>query len=170
MPHILYMVITHLYLMHVLDKDLLASDDESATINFWIRFPLGILAIYAWAYQVNIEYQQIKMSSFKEYVTDVHNFSDMIQYSLHLILVFENLVNHQFIPMQYQRFLASFLFVILWFSMFDKLRLFANTAFYISLVFKTIKSSSQFLLIFFISLMAIGTSMFILNQNRPVAD
>ena len=58
----------------------------------------------------------------------------------------------------------------MWFSLFDKLRLFAKTAFYIKLVFQTIKSSSQFFLIFFISIMAIGSSLFVLNQNRSDED
>ena len=77
-PHIFYMVITHFYLLHVLDKDFFLSEKSENGVNFWIRFPLGTLAIYSWAYQVNIEYQQIKLNGLKEYITDMYNFSDMI--------------------------------------------------------------------------------------------
>lgn len=49
-PHVIYMIITHLYLMHVLDKDFYMEESEENGITFWIRFPLGILAIYTWAY------------------------------------------------------------------------------------------------------------------------
>ena len=59
---------------------------------------------------------------------------------------------------------------MIWFSLFDKLRLFSKTAFYIKLTFTTIHNSCQFLLIFFISLMAIGSSIFILNQNRSTGE
>ena len=77
-PHIFYMAITHFYLLHVLDKDFVFLESTESGANFWIRFPLGILAIYSWAYQVNIEYKQIKLKTFKEYITDMYNFSDLI--------------------------------------------------------------------------------------------
>lgn len=88
MPHIFYMVTTHVYLMHVLDQDFFVSESAESGLNFWIRFPLGILAIYSWAYQVNIEYEQIKANGFLDYITDFYNVTDMIQYSLHLVIVF----------------------------------------------------------------------------------
>lgn len=81
-------------------------------------------------------------------------------------VVVHNLLNVDFVDLKTQRYLASVFFVILWFSLFDKLRLFESTAFYIKLTFTTIRTSFDFLIIFFISIMAIGSSIFILNQNR----
>ena len=99
----------------------------------------------------------------KGYIKDIYNITDVIQYMACMIVVIHNLINNDFIDLKYQRYVASILFVMIWFSLFDKLRLFSSTAFYIKLTFTTIRSSCQFLLIFFISLMAMGSSIFILN-------
>ena len=58
--------------------------------------------------------------------------------------------------------------IILWFKLFDWLRLFEETAFYIELLFKTLYDIRVFIIIFIVTLAMFGSSMFMLQSNATV--
>lgn len=57
---------------------------------------------------------------------------------------------------------------LIWFKMFDWLRMFDSTSFYIKLIMVTISDIMPFFLIFPIFLLTFGTPMYILQGNRGV--
>ena len=55
-------------------------------------------------------------------------------------------------------------------KVFDWLRLFEQTAFYILLMITTLKDASSFLILLLIALMMFGVPMIMLNLNRDVEN
>jgi len=56
------------------------------------------------------------------------------------------------------------------FKLFDLLRLFDSTSFYVHLILETLKDISAFLLLLFLSLVMFGIPLMILNMNRSGDD
>ena len=67
---------------------------------------------------------------------------------------------------QTRRVIASLLVIIIWGKMFDWLRMFDSTSFYVLLIMRTIRDIMPFFTIFLIFLVTFGTALFILNSNR----
>lgn len=63
-PHIIYMVLIHVYLMTVLDHFFRYERQLDPWINVK-RYIFGVLALYSWAYQLYIEYLQAKASGLR---------------------------------------------------------------------------------------------------------
>ena len=63
------------------------------------------------------------------------------------------------------RLLAVFALFFLWLKLFDWLRLFEATGFYVSLLENTIENIKVFIVLFFIGLAMFGSSMFMLQNN-----
>ena len=60
---------------------------------------------------------------------------------------------------------AAFSIFIIWFKLFDWLRLFEETAFYIKLVSKTLFDIRVFIILFLVGLAMFGSSIFMLHNN-----
>ena len=97
-PHICYMVLTHFYLMEVLSSDFYFNRQENPWYNVR-RYVLGILTLYSWTYQVSIEFKQVRKHGFKNYIKDIYNVADVIQYIACMIVVIHNLINHDFVDL-----------------------------------------------------------------------
>ena len=61
--------------------------------------------------------------------------------------------------------MAAFSICFLWFKVFDWLRLFSGTAFFIELIKETLMSIRYFLLILFVWYMMFGTAFYILSMS-----
>ena len=66
-----------------------------------------------------------------------------------------------------QRFVAAIQVCFLWVKVFDWLRLFDGTAFYIRLIFKTADNTKYFLIIMLIWYMMFGCAVYILSLGLP---
>ena len=64
-----------------------------------------------------------------------------------------------------QRIIAAFSIFILWVKLFDWLRLFDSTAFYVSLLKRTLIDISDFMMLFFVALAMFGSVMYMLQLN-----
>ena len=67
--------------------------------------------------------------------------------------------------LQVQRFMAAISAICLWFKLFDWLRLFEKTAFYVRLIYLTLESIQEFSVIMVIVLMMFGSAVHILNLS-----
>ena len=65
----------------------------------------------------------------------------------------------------FDRLLAVFTLFFLWMKLFDWLRLFESTGFYVSLLTNTLVDIEYFLVLFVIGLAMFGSSMFMLQNN-----
>jgi hypothetical protein len=68
--------------------------------------------------------------------------------------------------LQSQRLLAAFVILALWFKVFEWLRLFEKTSFYIRLIQETFADIGYFFIIFLFALAAIGSAMYMLQLNQ----
>lgn len=65
-----------------------------------------------------------------------------------------------------QRIVAAFSLFVIWIKVFDWLRLFESTAFYIKLLTVTVKDIGYFMVLFLVALAMVGSSMYMLQSNR----
>ena len=61
--------------------------------------------------------------------------------------------------------IAAFSIFIIWFKLFDWLRLFEETAFYLKLVFKTLSDIGTFTILFIVGLAMFGSAMLMIQNN-----
>ena len=78
-----------------------------------------------------------------------------------VILVMNYFAKKEFL--QAQRFMAAISAICLWLKLFDWLRLFGETAFYIRLIYLTLDNIRAFSVIIFIMLMMFGSAVHIIN-------
>ena len=92
--------------------------------------------------------------------------NDMMYLILNLVVMFMNLSDHTG-TLETQRSLASVSVCFLWFKVFDWLRLFDGTAFFILLIEETLSSIRAFLIIMVVWYMMFGSAIYILNMSLP---
>lgn len=69
-----------------------------------------------------------------KHFSSIMNVCDFVQYMTTLMLVITNLIDAQWPSVESCRIIGAFLVFILWFKMFDWLRMFDATSFYIALI------------------------------------
>jgi len=92
--------------------------------------------------------------------------NDFISLSFTLIIVLTSVFRHTLLPIDLLRPMAAIASMTLMVKVFDWLRLFEKTAFYILLVEETMKDVSSFLILLVTALMMFGVPMVMLNLNR----
>ena len=93
------------------------------------------------------------------------NLLDCFQYGSVFFLVFITLFNLEMVESNVRHVWCSILVILMWAKLFDWLRMFNKTSFYISLILTTVKDILPFFAIFPIFLFAFGSAMFILDSN-----
>lgn len=94
------------------------------------------------------------------------NIADMFQYSVNMILIVVTIFEIDWPSNSQRRVIASISCLVIWMKMFDWLRLFDATSFYIKLIMQTIKDIMPFMSIFPFFMFTVGTSVYILNMER----
>ena len=94
----------------------------------------------------------------------------MISLCFTLIVLFCSVPFEPLLPIENMRVMASIASCTLLIKVFDWLRLFKKTAFYILLVGETFKEMSAFLILLFVALLMFGVPMIMLNLNRSQDD
>ena len=94
------------------------------------------------------------------------NIADLFQYSINMILIVVTVFEIEWPSNSQRRVIASVSCLLIWVKMFDWLRLFDATSFYIKLIIQTIKDIMPFMAIFPFFMFTVGTSVYILNMER----
>ena len=81
--------------------------------------------------------------------------------------LFYEVILKNFFTLDSQRFTAAISVIFLWVKALDWLQLFDKTAFYIDLIFKTLRSITEFLIIMVVLYMMFGSTIYILNLGLP---
>ena len=92
--------------------------------------------------------------------------NDLTYLLLNLLVLFMNLFDHDD-TIDFQRTFAAISICFLWFKVFDWLRLFDGTAFFIILIEETLNAIRHFLIILFVWYMMFGSAMYMLNLGIP---
>ena len=147
---------------------------EKDPINSHIRWLIWILSpvlILLWCYLVRLEIKQIRgLSKRRDYFKRFWNWNDLIGLSLTLIIVATSLTPETLLPLGELRIMAAIASCTLLIKMYDWLRLFENTSFYILLVEETMRDMRAFVILLLITILMYGFPMLILNLNRSKED
>ena len=128
---------------------------------------LGILAFPLLIYFIWIEFNQVMSKKRKsEYFQELFNWIDITGVSLTLAIYIVTMSDQEWISFEQMRIMAAIASLALLFKIFDWLRLFEDTAFYILLIENTLNDVMGFLAIFFLALITIGMPMHFLDLNR----
>ena len=100
------------------------------------------------------------------YFKDVQNWVDLIGLGLTATITLITLIESQRLSMEVLRIMASFASCLLIIKVYDWLRIFENTAFYIKLVEHTLKDIKSFLILIVVALCAFGLPMSLLDLNE----
>ena len=96
--------------------------------------------------------------------------NDLIYLVLNTVVILSNACPYIHMSMEWQRTLSTFAIVFLWFKVFDWLRLFDNTAFFVLLVVETAWSIRHFMMILVVWYMMFGSAFYILNMNSETDE
>ena len=117
--------------------------------------------------QAKCEYVQwLNSETNYDYFSDYWNMNDLTYLLLNLLVLFMNLFDHDD-TIDLQRTFAAISICFLWFKVFDWLRLFDGTAFFIILIEETLNAIRHFLIILFVWYMMFGSAIYILNMGLP---
>lgn len=94
------------------------------------------------------------------------NIVDLMMYLLNAALIVLTFFRVDIPSTGTRRVMGAIVVCLIWSKMFDWMRMFDATSFYIKLIIVTIKDILPFFLIFPVFLMTFGSALFILNTNR----
>ena len=94
------------------------------------------------------------------------NIIDLMQYFLNALLVILTVLRIEWPSAGTRRVMGAILVCLIWSKLFDWMRMFDTTQFYIKLIVVTVYDIYPFFIIFPVFLMTFGSSLFILNTNR----
>ena len=120
------------------------------------------------AFQFNMEYSQMKSElSPKEYFSQLRNISDVFMNSVNFMFTLVVIICEADWPtIETRRVLVALMMIFLWTKMFEFLKVFDSTSFFVKLIQDTIMDIGPFMLILPLFILAFGTSMMILNFER----
>ena len=97
---------------------------------------------------------------------DIQNLMDSFQYIVNLMLIFVTAYDTEWPSDDARRIVGAVLVCIVWLKMFEWLKMFDATSFYIKLIIQTITDILPFFYIFPVFLFMFGSSLYILSTNR----
>ena len=130
---------------------------------------LGLIVLVQWVYQVYNEFVQFLQKDEKiEHFYSLWNWVDLVGLGGNLFIIIVGVFNdgETIISIESIRVLASIVSLCIFVKLFDWLRLFESTAFYILLVGETLSDIQAFMIILLCTLLAFGVPMYMLNMNR----
>ena len=110
--------------------------------------------------------QIINLDSKLEYFLSFWNWLDITGLLLTLLITLIMLLELDWIPIESLRVMASFAICLLTLKIYDWLRLFETTSFFILLIGRTFIDIGPFMIFFAVALIAFGLPMSILDLNR----
>jgi len=162
MPYVVYLCLTLYYMINVVCVDELQETGWESYIGFLNLISAGLM--------LYIEYYQLFNSDdpkkVRRYFSDVMNILDLFQYSMTSLIVLMTMLGLPLYGIGATRVTCSILVFLIWLKIFDWLRLFDSTSFYIKLILVTITDILPFFLIFPVFLLTYGTALYILSTNR----
>ena len=102
----------------------------------------------------------------QDYFKNVSNILDLTQYAIMMLLLVNTVFALNWFSHEHLRLMCAFVGLEIWFKMFDWMRIFDSTAFYIKLIQQTFNDIVPFFMIFPIFLATFGTPIFILSNSR----
>lgn len=151
-----------------LDKEEKGSKETSEDeIKIIVKPIAGALTLCLVFYSFWIEFKQIKSKKHKcKHFTSGFNLLDAVGLLLTLLITVHSMFNLNLISLESLGIMSAFASCFLMLKVYDWLRLFEKTSFYVKLVELTIESVGWFMILFSIALIGFGVPMSMLDMNR----
>mmetsp|Transcript_47285 Transcript_47285/g.62582 ORF Transcript_47285/g.62582 Transcript_47285/m.62582 type:complete len:196 (+) Transcript_47285:608-1195(+) len=131
---------------------------------------LGAVNMALWLYVVRTEiYQLLALGKFKaylDYFKSFWNWFDIIGLVLNLLITVHSLAESGWLTLWELRMLSAIASCNIFIKVFDWLRLFEKTAFYVQLISETLAEIRYFGVLILVSLLMFGLPLAMLNHNR----
>lgn len=158
--YLAYSLLTIFYMKMALVHDF--TDDDGYPPLMTV-FCLIVLAL--WARQFYVECKQAIGSGLKDYFCSVQNMFDVTGLLLVLFVIVMSGIRSDYVSIQAIRVIAAFASMFTLMKLFDWLRLFDQTAFYIMLIVVTLRDVRHFMLLLLLTLLMFGVPLLMLNAN-----
>ncbi len=133
-PYLLYISLILYYFVNVVCNDEL---DEMADHS-----KIGYVNLMSVLYQINLERKQLFLKKhphkFLLHFTNPVNIADLIQYTISTILIVMTIFQSEYIDISNRRMLCAVTLFLAWTKMFEWLKMFDMTSYYIKLISETI--------------------------------
>ena len=161
LPYIVYVCLTFVYLIDILNNDKEEDNDKERVI-------IGSTIVCLVAYLITTEVLQFINCGFFKYFGQLVNYMDLYQFIMNLFLVLTSLlqIDVPHLSDEKKRVFSSLIMICLWMKMFDWLRMFDLTSRFVSLIISTIIEILPFMLLFIFILFMFGSAMFLLNSKE----
>ena len=90
--------------------------------------------------------------------------NDLTYLALNSLVMASSIIGN-LIPLDQERNFAAISIICLWFKVYDWLRLFNDTAFFVRLIEETFLSIKSFLIVIFVFFMMFGSAFYVINMN-----
>lgn len=128
---------------------------------------IGGLTIVLWGYLLRTEILQfMSLEDKKKYLKSVWNLIDVMGFTLTIIIQVHTTFELDWITVKDLRIMASFATMMLLTNVYDWLRLFEPTAFFVQLIARTIYDIRWFMVLLFIAILIFGLPLSMVNLNR----
>ncbi len=165
LPFCLFAVLSIVHFTSVLGSE---QTEEAAEAEASFNLRLSCVIFPLWCYLIINELRQINdLKHWYEYFTDgIWNYIDMVNLFLTAFVIVTSFESFAVLPIENLRALAAIGSCALIIKIFDWLRLFEKTAFFVLLLSETLYDIRYFITLIFVSLIMFGIPMVILNNNR----
>jgi hypothetical protein len=136
----------------------------------WAIYASGFVVGAFLLNQIRLEMTIMIDMNKRDYFTDPWNINEMISLSFILFILITAISPEPLVALETLRPIAAIASCTLMIKVFDWLRLFEGTAFYILLVQETLKDIQAFMILLIAALMMFGVPMLMLNLNRAEGD
>ena len=151
----------------------MASTVSFCYMNLWLphhpnegyeiyRIIFGVTTMIIWCYQIGEEIVQMYVQG-KDYFKELANYNDLANILLTFLLISSNIPNEPITSYYTQCVLSALNSFCLTLKLFDWMKLFQNTAFYVELIRQTINDIGPFICLFVMSLLGFGLPLSLLD-------
>ena len=170
LPFIALMILAVFYMHYELEHEPDDRDDESRA-GYYCRKGAGIFTILFIFWSLRTELFQFAYAERKmDYICSGWNWVDFFGLMFTLTIAFHTLLEMTLIPIESLRILAAVASLFLLMKVYDWLRLFENTAFYVLLLQETLNDLKWFLVLLGVAFLMFGLPMSMLSLNRSDED
>ena len=160
LPFMIYMAAMMAFLIFSLEDGVREQVYFSA-----VYYPLFGFCFLLNAHQcLNEQIQLQNLETYAEYFLSVWNMNDLIYLALNTLVMLSSITGN-LIPLDVERNFAAISIICLWFKVYDWLRLFNDTAFFVRLIEETFLSIKSFLIVIFVFFMMFGSAFYVINMN-----
>ena len=129
LPCVVYVGLTFIFLIDILNNDKEEDNDKE-------RMIIGFILVILISYLILTEYQQMKNVGLVKYFKEMINYMDLYQFIMNLFLILTSLlqIDVPYFDDTNKRAFSSLIMICLWMKIFDELRMFDLTNYFVSLI------------------------------------